>query len=138
MSSLLGLRIGLTLVGIGGSVIFSVLVGYKPVLVAGVAIAGAGLLANGMQGTFALSLMSRLRLGLLTATETARQALTTGLTIALVALGAGLLSFIALAIPVGLLFLAITVWLVRSDVPLLPRFDRHEPRGRDLHLARPR
>ena len=68
-------------------------------------------------GTFALSLMSRLRLGLLTATETARQALTTGLTIALVALGAGLLSFIALAIPVGLLFLAITVWLVRSDVP---------------------
>jgi O-antigen/teichoic acid export membrane protein len=129
MRSLLGLRIGLTLLGLGASVIFSVLVGYKPVLVAGVALAGAGLLVNGTQGTLALSLMSRLRLGLLTATETARQAVTTALTIALVAIGAGVLSFISLAIPVGLVFLAATAWLVRSEVPLLPRFDRGEWRA---------
>jgi len=126
MSSLLGLRIAMTLLGVGGSVIFAVLVGYKPVLVAGVALAGAGLLVNSFQATLALSLMSRLRLGLLTATETSRQALTTGLTIALVALGAGVLSFITLAIPVGLLFLALTAWLVRSEVPLVPRFERTE------------
>jgi O-antigen/teichoic acid export membrane protein len=126
MSNLLGLRIGLTLVGIGGSVIFAVAVGYRPVLVAGVALAGAGLLVNSVQATLALSLMSRLRLGLITATETARQALMTGLTIALVAIGTGVLSFISLLIPVGLLFLAITAWLVHSEVPLLPRFDRAE------------
>ncbi len=126
MSNLLGLRIGLTLVGIGGSVIFAVAVGYRPVLVAGVALAGAGLLVNSVQATLALSLMSRLRLGLITATETARQALMTGLTIALVAIGTGVLSFISLLIPVGLLFMAITAWLVRSEVPLRPRFDRAE------------
>lgn len=126
MSNLLGLRIGLTLLGICGSVIFSLLVGYKPVLVAGVALAGGGLLLNSMQGTLALSLMSRLRLGLLTATETARQALTTGLFVAFVAFGAGLLWFIGLAIPVGVVFLVITAWLVRHEVPLLPRVDRAE------------
>jgi O-antigen/teichoic acid export membrane protein len=43
-----------------------------------------------------------------------------------VAIGAGVLSFISLAIPVGLVFLAITAWLVRSEVPLVPRFDREE------------
>jgi O-antigen/teichoic acid export membrane protein len=126
MSNLLGLRIVLAVIGVGGSVIFSVLVGYKPVLVAGVALAGAGLLVNIIQGTLSLSLMSRLRLGLLTATETARQLLMTGFTIALVALGAGVLSFIGLAIPVGVVILVITAWLVRGEVPLLPRFDRGE------------
>jgi O-antigen/teichoic acid export membrane protein len=128
MSNLLGLRVALTLVGIVGSVLFSVIVGYRPVLVAGVALAGGGLMLQTVQGTLALSLMSRLRLGLLTATEIGRQALTTALTIVLVALGAGLLSFIGLAIPVGVLLLAVTAWLVRGEVPLLPRFDRAERR----------
>ncbi len=126
MANLLGLRVALTLLGIAGSVLFSVLVGYKPVLVAGVALAGAGLMVQTVQGTLALSLMSRLRLGLLTATEIGRQALTTAATIALVAAGAGLLSFIGLAIPVGAAVLLLTAWLVRSEVPLLPRFDRAE------------
>ncbi|HYM55359.1 MAG TPA: polysaccharide biosynthesis C-terminal domain-containing protein, partial [Solirubrobacteraceae bacterium] len=79
-----------------------------------------------VQATLSLSLISRLRLGLLTATDLARQALTTALTIALVALGAGLLWFIGLALPVGLLFLVVVAWLVRSHVPLIPRFDRAE------------
>jgi O-antigen/teichoic acid export membrane protein len=37
-----------------------------------------------------------------------------------------LLWFIGLAIPVGLLFLFVTAWLVRGEVPLVPRFDRAE------------
>lgn len=126
MGNLLGLRIAITLLGIAGSVLFSIIVGYKPVLVAGVALAGAGLMFQTMQGTLALSLMSRLRLGLLTATEVGRQALTTALTIALVAAGAGLLSFIGLAIPVGIAILLLTAWLVRNEVSLLPRFNRAE------------
>jgi PST family polysaccharide transporter len=124
--TMLGLRIGITLLGLLGSVLFAVAVGYEPILVAGVALAGVALLVTTTQATLALSLMSRLRLGLLTGTETGRQLLTTVLTIALVAIGAGVLAFIGLAIPVGLIILAVTAWLVRRDVPLLPRFDRTE------------
>jgi O-antigen/teichoic acid export membrane protein len=126
MGTILGLRIGITLLGLLASVIFAVAVGYEPILVAGVALAGVGLLVNTTQATLALSLMSRLRLGLLAGTETGRSLLTTVLTIALVAIGAGVLAFIGLAIPVGLIGLAVTAWLVRRDVPLLPRFDRAE------------
>lgn len=126
MRNLLGLRICLTILGIAGSVIFSVAVSYSPLLIAGVAIAGGGLMLQTVQATLALSLMSRLRLGLLTATELGRQALSTGLTIALVAAGAGLLAFIGLSIPLGLFFLILTAWLVRRQVPLVPRFDRVE------------
>lgn len=129
MSNLLGLRIAMTLAGVAGSVLFTLLVGYRPIVVAGVAIAGAGLMFQNIQSTLSLSLVSRLRLGLLTGTEVGRQALTTALTIALVALGFSLLWFIGLAVPVGLLFLALTAWLVRREVPLLPRFDRAEWRA---------
>ncbi len=126
MSNLLGLRVALTLVGIAGSVLFALLVGYRSIVVAGVALAGAALLLQNIQSTLSLSLISRLRLGLLTATDLGRQGLTTVLTIALVALGAGLLWFIGLALPVGLLFLVLIAWLVRSEVPLVPRFNRAE------------
>ena len=126
MRNLLGLRVALTLLGIAGSVTFSVAVGYSPLLVAGVALAGAGLMLQNIQATLALSLMSRLRLGLVTATELASQTLNAGLTIALVVIGASLLYFIGLAIPLGVIFLALTAWLVRSEVPLLPQFDRAE------------
>jgi O-antigen/teichoic acid export membrane protein len=126
MGTILGMRIGITLLGLLGSVIFAVAVGYEPILVAGVALAGVALLVTSTQATLALSLMSRLRLGLLTGLETGRQLLITVGTIALVAIGAGVLAFIGLTIPVGLLGLGITAWLVRRDVPLLPQFDRTE------------
>jgi PST family polysaccharide transporter len=126
MSNLLGLRIGLTIVGIALSLAFTLAAGYRPVVVAGVALAGAALMFQNVQSTLALSLISRLRLGLLTATDFGRQALTTAATILLVALGASLLWFIGLAIPIAFLFLLITAWLVRREVPLLPRFDRAE------------
>jgi O-antigen/teichoic acid export membrane protein len=126
MSNLLGLRLGLTLLGIGASVIFSVAVGYKPVLVEGVALAGAALLAGSLASTLSLSLVSRLRFGMLTVTDTVRQVLTTALTIGLVVAGAGVLSFISIPIPIGILFLIVIAWLVPSEVPLLPRFDGAE------------
>jgi O-antigen/teichoic acid export membrane protein len=70
-----------------------------------------------------------LRFGALTIAETARQALTTVLTITLVAVGAGVLPFIGLSIPIGLLFIAIIARLVPREVPLLPRFDGVEWRA---------
>jgi O-antigen/teichoic acid export membrane protein len=126
MRSLLGLRVVLILSGTALSLLFAVLVGYKGLLVAGIALAGASLLPAGYSGTLALSLVSRLRFGLIAATETARQAVTTALTIALVAFGAGTLAFIGMPIPVGILLLMIIAWLVPREVPLLPRVDRAE------------
>lgn len=124
--NLLGLRVALTLLGIAVAVIFCLAVGYSSVLVAGVALAGAGLLLQNAQATYALSLMSRLRLGLVTATEVGSQVLNAALTIVLVLLGASVLYFIGMAVPLGIVFLALTAWLVRRDVPLLPHFDRAE------------
>lgn len=126
MSNLLGVRLALTIGGLAVSVVFAVAVGYSSLLVAGVALAGLGLTFQTVQGTLALSLMSRLKLGLVTVTEVARQALVTILTILLVLAGAGLLPLISIAIPVGVLLLAATVWLVRGEVPFRPRFDQGE------------
>jgi O-antigen/teichoic acid export membrane protein len=126
MRNLLGLRMALTLLGIAGSVSFAVAVGYDSVLVAGVALAGAGLMLQNIQATLAVSLMARLKLGLVTATEVGSQVLNAALTIALVLVGAGVLYFIGIAIPLGIIFVAITAWLVRHEVPLVPRFDRAE------------
>jgi O-antigen/teichoic acid export membrane protein len=134
MSSLLGLRIAMTLVGIAGSVVFATLAGYRPIVVEGVALAGAGLMFQNIQSTLALSLISRLRLGLLTSTEVARQALTTAVMIAFVGLGLGLLWFIGLAVPISLLFMLLVAWIVRGEVPLLPRFDRAEWRALILQV----
>jgi O-antigen/teichoic acid export membrane protein len=129
MANLLGLRIVMTLVGIAGSLVFAVAAGYKGVVVAGVALAGAGLMFQNAQSTLALSMVSRLKLGLLTATEVGRQLLTTILTITFVVLGLSLLWFIGLTVPVALLFLIVTAWLVRREVPLLPRMNRAEWRA---------
>jgi O-antigen/teichoic acid export membrane protein len=129
MANLLGLRIAMTLAGIAGSLVFALIAGYKAVVVAGVALAGAGLMFQNTQSTLALSMVSRLKLGLLTATEVGRQLLTTVLTITFVALGFSLLWFIGLTVPVALLFLIVTAWLVRHEVPLLPRINRAEWRA---------
>lgn len=126
MRSLLGLRITVTAIGIAGAILFSLVVGYEPVIVAGVALAGASLLFQGAQGTLALSWMSRLRLGLITGTEVGGQVLNVTLTIAGVLIGAGVLYFIGIAIPVAVSLLVVTAWLLRRQVPLLPRVDRVE------------
>jgi O-antigen/teichoic acid export membrane protein len=126
MSNLLGLRLALTLLGTGISVVFAVAVGYKPVLIAGVALAGGSLLFLSLTSTLSLSLVSRLRFGLLTVTETARQLVTTALTIAFVALGAGVLTFIGLPIPIALGFLVVMAWLIPREVPRLPSFNAGE------------
>jgi O-antigen/teichoic acid export membrane protein len=126
MGALVGLRVALTLIGTGLSVVLSALVGYKPILVAGVALAGVGLLLGSFGGTLSLSLVTRLRFGLLTGIATGQQLLITAFTIVLAVTGAGLLGFIALPIPIGCVFLAITVWVLPREVPLMPRFDRAE------------
>jgi O-antigen/teichoic acid export membrane protein len=91
-------------------------------MVAGAALAGLGLLFQNVQLTLSISLMSRLRLGWVTAIELLRQVVTVAVIVALVVAGASLLPFLATPIPAGLAILVFTAVLVRGQVPLAPAF----------------
>jgi O-antigen/teichoic acid export membrane protein len=118
---LLGLRITLTLLG-GILMVGIAWVSYSRVLAAGVALAVVGLLLQATQDNFAISLTVGLRLGWVAALDLTRQLMTTMLTILLVLLGARLVPFLGISIPVGLVVLAGTLALVRGGRELSPSF----------------
>ena len=134
LRNLLGLRLFITLLGIGGAVIFAVAAGYRSDLVLGTLIAGVALLFTAAQQTVSVPLSGSLRLRLVSALDFARQAAFVALVVALVAVGAGLLPFLAAPLPVAVLVLAVTIPFVRGLVPLWPSFELREW-GRVLRLT---
>jgi O-antigen/teichoic acid export membrane protein len=126
MSNLLGLRLVLTAAGVAVAVAFGLAAGYDSEMVAGVALAGAALAAIAVQSTLGVSLMVQLRLGWVTALELLRQTVLVAGIVVLVALGAGIVPFVAVQIPAALAALVVTVVLVRASVPLMPTFDAAE------------
>lgn len=126
--ALLGLRISLTL--LGGVVVTAITaLVYSPMLAAGVALASVGLLLQAAQDNFSMPLVVDLRLGWVAAIELLRQVLSTVAILLLVFAGAGLLPFLAVSIPVGLVALAVTVQVVRGRRSLMPTFDLRRWRG---------
>lgn len=126
MRNLLGLRIAFTLAGIALACLYALGAGLGEALVAGTAIAGAGVLAQNLQSTYATSLMAELRLGWVTVIDLARQVATAIAIVALAAAGAGLVPFFVVAPAAGLLALALTARLVRGSVPLRPAAEREQ------------
>lgn len=126
---LLGLRITLTLLG---TLVMSVItwIAYSPMLAGGVALAGVGLLLQATQDNFSIQLTVGLRLGYVAGLELLRQLLTTLMTILLVVLGAHLVPFLGISIPVGCVVLVVTLRLVRGVRKLTPLF--HWQRWRRL------
>jgi O-antigen/teichoic acid export membrane protein len=124
MRNLIGLRIGLSLVGVAGAVAFAAAVDYPSVMVVGTLVAGVGYALAAAQGTIVSVLTVQLRLGAVTALELVRQGLFVAAILALVAAGAGLLALLTASIPAGLAVLAITVYMVRGQLPVRPSFDR--------------
>jgi O-antigen/teichoic acid export membrane protein len=124
MRNLLGLRLAITCLGLVVAVLFAVAARYKPVLVAGTAVAGAGALLAVAQQTYSIPLAAGLRLVWLSLLDLARQAATVVLVIALVVVDSSLFPFFTVFVPVSLFVLALTLVLVRGAVPLLPTFDR--------------
>jgi O-antigen/teichoic acid export membrane protein len=124
MRNLLGLRLAITCLGLVVAVLFAVAAQYKPVLVAGTAVAGAGALLAVAQQTYGIPLAAGLRLVWMTLLDLVRQAATVVLVVVLVLVGASLFPFFTVFVPVSLLVLGLTLVLVRGDVPLLPAFDR--------------
>jgi len=118
---LLGLRITLTVLGTLAMTAIA-WAAYSSTLAAGVALAGTGLLLQATQDNFALPLVVGLRLGWVSVLDFARNLLTTLTMVLLVLLGARLLPFLGISIPVGLIVLAGTVLLVRGTRSLAPTF----------------
>jgi O-antigen/teichoic acid export membrane protein len=107
---------------------FAALAGYEPSLIAGTALAGAGVLLFAIHQTYAIPLAAELRLGLVTSFELLRQVLTVGGVLALIAVGASVTAFLALSIPVGLVMAVVTAIAIRKVGGRRPGIDRHERR----------
>lgn len=133
MGDLLGLRLVLSVVGVGLAVGFSAAAGYGSTLVLGTLLAGLGLLVMLTQTLIATVLQSKLRFGWAALLELLRQTITAGLILALVLADAGVVPFLSMAIPAASAALILTVVLVRGDISLWPAFhpDRWIPLLKD-------
>lgn len=126
MTNLLGLRALITVAGALGATGFALVAGYDQRLVLGTSLAGVGLLMLVIQHTYTVPLSSELRLGLVTGFDLLRQALSVASILLLVLLGAGLVDFLAIPIPVGLTVAALTALAVGRRAFVKPRLDLGE------------
>jgi O-antigen/teichoic acid export membrane protein len=129
MSNLLGLRLVLTLAGAAVAVAFALAAGYDAAMVAGTALAGVAVTGLAVQSTLGISLLVGLRVGWVTVLDLLRQAILVAGIVLLVALGAGIVPFLAIQIPAALVALGATVLLVRGDVPVTAAFEWAEWRA---------
>jgi O-antigen/teichoic acid export membrane protein len=126
MRNLMGLRFGLTSVGVGLATAFSAVAGYGHAVLFGTLLAGIGMVLTVIQGTFAVPLAAQLRLGWISALDLLRQVLSVAGIVILVLADSRLLAFLALTVPVAVIVLAVTLLLVYGTVQLRPSFQRAE------------
>jgi O-antigen/teichoic acid export membrane protein len=129
IANILGLRLSITPVAMLAIVLFAVIVGYPPRMIAGTALAGAGFFIGSLADAVLLRLAVELRNAGLAFVDFLRQAVTLVGVALLVALGAHLTPFFAVQIVVGLVLVALTPWLVGFGALVRPRFDRAEQRA---------
>ena len=113
---LLGLRLVLSVIGVVGGFLFTAAAGYPAPLVVGTCLAGLGLILTVVQTTLAIPLGVELRYGTLATMDVVRQALTTTLIVVLVLAGAGIAPLLGIAVPVQILLIAWTFFLVRGKI----------------------
>ena len=126
LANLVAMRIVVTAAGVVVAIAFAALAGYREVLIAGTALAGLGVLLAAMQTTYVVPLTAQLRFSAITGLDFLRALLAAITVVALVLGGAGVLAFLAVPIPVGVVILGLTVVTLRHAVPLRPRVDRPE------------
>lgn len=132
MRSAIGIRIVLTLAGVGLAVGFAAVAGYGSTLVLATLLAGVALVFQLLQSLLSVTLQAQLRFGWASAIELLRQVVYVALIVGLVLADAGLLPLIAVAIPAAVVSLACTVPLVLGYLTLWPSFHV----GRWWHLLR--
>jgi O-antigen/teichoic acid export membrane protein len=102
LAALQGMRLTLTAGGVAAAMAFALAAGWDEEMVAGTAVAGAGLLLTVFAITLWVPLQAELRLGRVALLELLRQALTVAALLAAVAAGAGLVVLLGAQIPVAL------------------------------------
>ena len=127
LQNLVAARLAASVVAGTGAVLFAIAAGYAPVLVAGAALGAVGLVLTVAQRTYAIPLAVALRLlQVATALDLLRQALIVAGIIVLVLVGAGLLAFFLLPIPVAIAVLVATLMVVRKYGGIRPAVNREE------------
>jgi O-antigen/teichoic acid export membrane protein len=126
MRSLLGLRLALTVAGVGVAALIALSVGYDWELLVGTVLAGLGLAFMVVQTTLTIPLAAGLRNVAITALDLLRQVLTVSGYVLLVAIGAGVAAFLGVTIPVGVVLVVVAAVLVRGQIPLRPAFTLRE------------
>jgi O-antigen/teichoic acid export membrane protein len=123
LRNLIGLRLTTTTVGIVAAVALFAVTGSPAVVVAGVAVAGAGLMVKLVGDNYSVPLNAGLRLGWVAVTGIAYQlTLCVGYVILVVA-GVGVLPLLAVMVVASSVFVASTGALVRRQVSLVPAYD---------------
>ena len=120
MQSLTGLRLLLTLGGAAIAAGIAAALGYDRDLVLGAGLAGVGLALTVVQTSLAIPLAVGLRNVALAGIDIARQLLTVGAYAVLVIVGAGVVAFLGVTVPVGIAMVVVVALLVRGQVPLRP------------------
>ena len=124
--NLVGMRTVVSVAGAVGATVFAAVAGYSDEMVFGTALAGVGLVLTMLQQAYTIPLQGDLRLGLVTALDLARHVLSV-LGILLLALaGAGLVAFLAVPVPVGLVVLVASAVAIQRRYDIRPQFDRDE------------
>lgn len=126
MRDLLGLRIALNLVGIALAIAFALAAGYRPALLLGTLLAGAGTMALVWAHTYSIPISTSLRLGVLAGLDLGRQALSVALIVALVLTGAGVAPLLAVMLLANAAFVPVTALFARGAISARP----------SLHLRR--
>jgi O-antigen/teichoic acid export membrane protein len=122
MRSLLGLRLALTVAGVGVATLIALSVGYDWELLVGTVLAGLGLALTVVQTTLTIPLAAGLRNVAIAALDLLRQLVTVCGYALLVAIGAGVAAFLGVTIPVGVVLVVVAAILVRGHIPLRPAF----------------
>lgn len=122
LRDLLGLRLAMTVIGI--LLIAAICVPlYGSQIVFGVLLGGAGLVLQVWLDNYLVSLIVSLRMGWVAAIDFGRNFTSALLIIALTLLGAHLLSFVGLSIPIGIVALYVGVRLLKDERALTPTFN---------------
>jgi O-antigen/teichoic acid export membrane protein len=122
MANLLGMRLAVTLAGVGVATAFAAVAGYPRVLVLGAAVVGAGLLMQVTADVLAIPLQVELRLARLTLVDLTRRTVALALVGVLALAGAGLLPLLAVSIGSSFVAMVMLAWMARASLKLRARF----------------
>lgn len=124
MRSLLGVRLALSTGGVCVGMAFALAAGYDSPLVVGAVGAGVGVVLQAFQTLLTVPLQAELRFGRTALLDLQRQVVMVTLIVVGVLAGAGIVPFLWVSVPAGVIVLATTLPMVRGRVPLRPALQR--------------